>query len=139
MPVDTTDQTAAAQRRSRLFFHACALALGVAMLIIGLVSHQLGFGISGIVVMVAYSVMLLVLSRRHEAAQLLSGSAGDERQAAMLTKSLSTTGQILLVVLVGWLLVATAMKSDTANVLSILCAIGGVSFIASTAYYSRRG
>lgn len=118
---------------------AVGIGIGVLYLILGIARGQVGQGLIGLAIMLAYVALLLGLRRRSETAQLLNGRPTDERQAQVLLQASALTGQVLAAVLVGAFLVSLAADSRYTAVLSGLAAVTGVTFVAGTAWFSRRG
>lgn len=56
-----------------------------------------------------------------------------------MLRASAATGLVLVWVLVISWLVSLAMGSDSSGLLGALCAVAGVTFIASTAWFTRRG
>jgi len=125
-------------RRLVLFGVLCAAA-GITYLVIGLVRHDATLTIAGPLIMVTYAAVLLVLGRRSEPLALLSGGPGDERQAQVMQRATAATGQVLVAVLVVGALWSLAAGAQNALTFCWLCAVGGVSFVAFTAWFARRG
>lgn len=110
--------------------------LGVILLAIGLVRDNVFLGVSGLVVMCAHAVVLEVSRRRSEAAHLLTPGAGnDERQQQIGLQALATTGSVLTVVLVVGFFWTYAADS---TVFAGLAALGGVTVVVATAFFTRR-
>jgi hypothetical protein len=125
--------------RGRWLVFGICVAAGVAYLSIGLARHETGFAIGGPLIMLGYGVMLLIFGRRSEIVGLLAGNGSDERRAQIQLRAVAATGQVLIVVLLGGALWTLATGSRYEGVFTGLCAVGGLSFLASTAWYSRRG
>ena len=96
-----------------------------------------GIAIGGI--LVAYAVFLVVASRRSETVALLRGGLDDERRESINLRANAVTGVVLTVVLVGGFVVSLVTDGPDTAVWSALCAVAGVTFTASTAWYSARG
>jgi hypothetical protein len=125
-------------RTGRLAFALTCAAGAAAYLAIGLARGETGLAVFGPVIMLAYAAVLLVLARRSETAGLLSSNPSDERQAQIMQRSIATTGLVLVVVLVGGALTTLALGSEKANTFCALCAVGGVAFVGSTIWHTRR-
>ena len=125
--------------RGRWLVFGICVAAGVAYFSIGLARHEIGFAIGGPLIMLGYGVMLLIFGRRSEIVGLLAGNGSDERRAQIQLRAVAATGQVLIVVLLGGALWTLATGSRYEGVFTALCAVGGLSFLASTAWYSRRG
>jgi hypothetical protein len=66
------------------------------------------------------------------------GGGGDERTRALSARAIAFTGAVLAYVIVGWWLV-TLIQGDVDETLTVLAAVGGISFVASALLFSRRG
>lgn len=126
-------------RDSRVRFAAMCVAAAVVYLLIGLSRHDTPLAIGGTAVMIGYAAVLLGFRRRAEPLALLSGQEADERQAQVLLRASAVSGQLLACVLVAGMLITLTTGSDYAGMFCNLCAVGGVTFIAATVWYSRRG
>lgn len=124
--------------RNRWLVPSLSILFGLLYLGIGLAHRQWGFAIGGLVVMVAYAIGLLIFGRRNEAVGLLAGDLADERRAQIQLRAASTTGYLLTVVLVAATIWALAVESSEVGLLSGLCAVAGVGWIASIVWFSRR-
>lgn len=121
---------------------AFAIVCDVAALVylaIGLARGDLALAIGGCVGMLLYGAVLLVLGRRNEPMALLSGNAVDERQAQVMLRASAASMQLLAVVLVVAMLITLASGSKYAPVFTGLCAVTGLTFVASIVWFSRRG
>jgi hypothetical protein len=116
----------------------CVLA-AAAYLTIGLVHDNAWLAIGGTAVMLGYGALLLLFAPRSEPIALLAGMPEDERHEMIMLRASAATGLLLVVVLVGGAMWSLAAGSDTAAVFCGLCAVGGVAFAGSIAWYSRRG
>lgn len=115
----------------------CVLA-GVAYLVIGLMRGEVGQGVVGLAIMLAYGAVLLVWGRRSESIGLLGGAHADERQRMVLMRASAATGQVLVVVIVGAAMVSLAAGWDLARPLSALAAVGGLTFGATVIWSARQ-
>ena len=88
-------------------------------------------------VMLAYGLVLVVFSRRSEAIALLREDAPDERRAMITTKAAATTLYALVVLSIAMLFVRLARGQDP-GAWGVVCAVGGLVFIVSIVYESRR-
>ena len=115
------------------------LVFGLLYLVTGVVTDQVGFGLFGLGIMLAYAAVLELGRRRVEALALLAGDVSDERQAGITQRASAFTAQVLVVVLVASFLVTLASGSDLAGVFAALCAVGAVAFLSGIVWHSRRG
>jgi hypothetical protein len=125
-------------RSGRLTFVIICIVAAGAYLGIGLARGETGFAIAGPLTMLVYCGVLLVLGRRAEPAELLSGKGTDERQQQIMTRALATTGLVLVCAIVIGAMVTLAAGAASANALCALCGVGGVTFVASTLWHARR-
>jgi len=84
----------------------------------------------------AFAVFVHLGRNRSGTVEAMAGIA-DERAQQLYTRATSFSGTVLTGVIVGWWLV-TAAQGDPNETLSVLAAVGGVSFIAATAALARR-
>jgi hypothetical protein len=87
--------------------------------------------------MLAFTLLLSVGRRRIDALRVIGG-AGDERNRALYTQSLATSGAILGLVVTGWFLVGVA-RGEADPVLLTLTLLFAASFVASGAFDASRG
>jgi hypothetical protein len=116
----------------------CALA-GLAYLAIGLARSDYAIAFGGLAIMLAYAAFLALFGRRSETVALLGGDASDERRREVTLRATAVTGQVLVFVLAFGAMVSIAAGSRYTGLLCGLCALGGVVFVASTAWFARRG
>ena len=133
------DPPAASRWASEHGVTVVGIGIGVLYLIFGIARGAVGQGLIGLAIMLAYVALLVGLRRRSETAQLLNGAPADERQAQVLLQASALTGRVLAGVLVAAFLVGLAADSRYTAVLGGLGAVGGVTFIAGTAWFSRPG
>ncbi len=138
----STDHSASTTRQlwSRWGNLGFAIALGVILLVIGLVRGNVFLGVSGLVIMCVYAAVLEASRRRSETAHLLTpGSRNDERQQQIGLQALAVTGAVLVLALVIGFFWTYATDSAAAAVFGGLAALGGLTFILSNLVLSRRG
>lgn len=121
-----------------LVFGICVAAAAV-YLAIGLARDEVGFAVVGPLIMLAYGAGLLLFGRRNELVGLLAGTGSDERRVAVQLRATAAMGQVLVCVLLGGAIVTLAAGSDLAWTFCGLCAVGGLTFIASMAWFARHG
>jgi drug/metabolite transporter (DMT)-like permease len=88
-------------------------------------------------VMLAYGIVLVVFSRRSEAVALLREDAPDERRTMITTKAAATTLYVLVVLALTMVFVQLARGEDP-GAWAVICGVGGLTFIVSIGYESRR-
>ena len=86
--------------------------------------------------MSAFVAMVHFGRRRFNTLEVMSGT-GDERVRSLYTQAVAVAGAVMSFVLPGWWL-ATVAQGEPNNVLSALCAIFGLTFIAAIAVLARR-
>lgn len=87
-------------------------------------------------VLLAFTAVVHFGRRRSNTLEVMSGT-GDERIRSLYTQAVAIAGTVMSFVLPGWWLVTVA-QGEPNNVLSALCAIFGVTFIAAVALLARR-
>jgi len=112
---------------------------GLAYLAIGVATGQTGFGVIGLLIMLAYGAVLLVARRRSEAVALLGGDFSDERQHEIGRRALALTANVLVIGILGGFFVSLATRSEHTQVFAGLCALGGAAFIIGIIWHSTRG
>ena len=123
--------------RSKWFMPAFCLALGVVVLAAGWLGGQLGTGVFGLVVMAAFGLVILLLTRRSETIRGLT-TGRDERFAQIDLKATAVTGlALLLTVIVAWLVEIARGRSGQPY--DWLAAIGGLAYVAAIASFRWRG
>ncbi len=125
-------------RTGRASVAIVGIGIGVGYLLIGVFHDQVVSGVIGLLIMIGYVALLYGLRRRSESAELLSANPGDERQRLVVLNATALTGQVLIAVLVGGLLVSMVIGSRYAVLFGALCAVGGACFIGATVWFSRR-
>ncbi len=132
--------TSSEQRRRgyRSVMAVCVLA-GIAYLIVGIISHQIGFGVFGLVLMLAYGGWLTWRRGRTEGEAILAGEGVDERQQEITMRATAAMGNLLVVAVLVGLLVSLAVQwSDGVWVFGGLAAFGALAFGGALAYHLRR-
>lgn len=105
------------------------LILGVAYLVAFWLGGNLGAGIGGLAVMVAYGALLLA-GGRSETIRTLRGQPTDERWRMFDLRATAFAGTIVITVLIGGFLYEMAQGQD-GNPYSLLAAVAGISYIAA--------
>jgi hypothetical protein len=119
-----------------VFSIGCAVA-AAAYLTVGLLRRDTALAIGGSAVVLAYGAGLLLFGRRSEPLALLGANPGDERQRLVMLRALAATGAVLVWTVVLALLVSLGVDSRYTGVLCGLSAIGGATFVAAIAWFSR--
>jgi hypothetical protein len=87
-------------------------------------------------VLLAFTAVVHFGRRRSNTLEVMSGT-GDERIRSLYTQAVAIAGTVMSFVLPGWWLVTVA-QGEPNDVLSGLCAIFGLTFIAAVAVLARR-
>jgi hypothetical protein len=115
----------------------CVLtALGYATVF--LAHHKPLLAVTGAGGMLAYGLVLVVFSRRSEAVALLREDGTDERRA-MITMKAAARGFYALVVLGVIVVFVQLARGVDPGAWSAVCGAGGLVFLVSIIYESRRG
>jgi hypothetical protein len=96
-----------------------------------------GNGAIGAAIVLAFLLLVLLGRRRSDTLDVMSG-IGDERAKLLYTRAVAFAGTVMSFVLPIWWLVTIA-QGEPNNVLSLCCAIFGVSFIGAVVVLARRG
>ncbi len=116
-----------------------SVALGVLLAVPVALRGDLGLAAALLAVMVGYAVVLVVLSRRFEAADLLRGAAVDERQHSVHVRAASFCGYAMATAAVGGFGYGVLTDHPATTAFALLCFVGGVSYIAAMVYHAVRG
>jgi len=126
-----------AAMRSKWFMPAFCLALGVVVLVVAWLGGQPGSGVYGLVVMTAFGLVILLLTRRSETVRGLT-TGRDERFAQIDLKATAATGLVLiLTVIVAWLV--EVARGHSGEPYGWLGAIAGLTYVAAVALFRWRG
>ena len=117
------------RKQYRLLVPGLALLGGGAYLIASWIGGNPGLGVGMFVIMVAYAALLL-LGGRVEFLRALRGQFDDERYQTFDLRATAYAGGITILVLIGGFIHELAQGKD-GQPYSLLCAIFGVSYIAS--------
>ena len=123
--------------RWKWFMPAFCLALGVVVLVAGWLGGQLGTGVFGLVVMAAFGLVILLLTRRSETIRGLT-TGRDERFAQIDLKATAAAGLALLLTVIVASLVEIA-RGHSGQPYDWLAAIGGLAYVAAIALFRWRG
>ena len=94
-------------------------------------------GAIGAALVFAFLLLVYFGRRRSDTLDIMSG-IGDERSKLLYTRAVAFSGTVMSFVLPIWWLVTIA-KGDPNEVLSICCAIFGLTFILAVVVLARRG
>ena len=133
--------TSSEQRRRSGYRGGMAVCVvgGLAYLVVGIASGQVGFGIFGLLLMLAYAGWLTWRRGRTEGEAILAGEGVDERQQEIATKATAAMGNLLvLAVLVGFFVSLFTQWDAGVWVFGGLAAFGAVTFGAALAVLLRR-
>lgn len=127
-----------ATRGQRWTVPVLGLVIGVGYVAVFLARHDPGMAVAGFVIMAAYVLVLVLASRRSEAAALLRGETTDERRHAITQRASVVTLHVLLVALLAGF-VTELVRGHSGHPWDLLCALLGGTYILSTVFFSRRG
>ena len=116
----------------------CAVVLGGLLSGVLAVRGDVVMAIAAPVILIGYGVTVTLLARRSETAALLSDQRADERRVLIQLRAGALSFTVLCVVLVGGFIVQV-VRGQESGPFMWLGAVAGAVFIASTAYFSRRG
>jgi uncharacterized membrane protein len=134
----TTDHAPDTARRQRWLVPAFCLLAGVGYVVIFLIRHEPWMALIGFVIMAGYGLVLVLTSRRSETAALLRGELTDERRLDINRRASSFTLNVLILVAVGGFVISLLQGHD-GNPWILICAVAGTTYLASIAYFARRG
>ena len=90
-----------------------------------------------LLILLAFTALVHLGRSRSETVAIMSG-IGDERTRVLYTRAAAATATVLSIVLPAWWLVTIA-RGEANETLSVVCAIFGVVFVASSLMLARRG
>ena len=123
--------------RSTWFMPAFCLGLGVVVLVASWLGGQLGTGIFALVVMTAFGLAIVLVTRRSETLRGLTTDR-DERFVQIDLKATAAAGLVLLLTLIVAWLVQIA-RGHSGQPYEWLAAIGGLAYVAAVAFFRWRG
>jgi hypothetical protein len=116
------------------------LSLGLLLVAAVFVAFTLGGdagqGAISAAIVLAFLLLVLLGRRRSDTLDVMSG-IGDERGKLLYTRAVAFAGTVMSFVLPIWWLVTIA-QGEPNDVLSLCCAIFGVSFIGAVVVFARR-
>jgi hypothetical protein len=136
MPTRTDRPFAARYRRWKV--PAFSIVLGVVFLVAGATRGRIGSGLVLGGIMFAYAAFLLLVSRASEPVARLGGESGEERRSLVRLRANAMTGNVLTIVALGGFVYQLFTGGDTV-IWAAFAALGGVTYLASIFFYSRRG
>jgi hypothetical protein len=113
------------------------LLLVLAVFVAFAIGDDSGSGAISAAIVLAFLLLVVFGRRRSDTLGVMSG-IGDERAKLLYTRALAFAGTVMSFVLPIWWLVTIA-QGEPNNVLSLCCAIFGVSFIGAVVVLARRG
>ena len=117
---------------------AFAVLGGGVLMAIFLAHHNVAMAVVECAIVVGYAAVLVLGSRRSEAAALLRGQFDDERRRTVEQRAAALTMHVLACVLVGGFIVSL-IRDTGAMTWATLCAVAGFVYIGSTIVLTRRG
>jgi hypothetical protein len=112
--------------------------LGIAAAVFGVFWAAEGFeeALPSAAILLGFIALLHFGRERSDTLNVMSG-VGDERTRSLYTQAIAIAGTVMAFVLPGWWLVTVA-QGDPDTTLSVLCAVLGLTFIASVVVVARR-
>jgi Predicted membrane protein (DUF2178) len=89
-------------------------------------------------IMLAYGAVLVAFSRRSEVAALLRDTAHDERQVQINLRASALTAYVVILVAIAMTFVELASGREP-GAWGVICAVAGLSYLASVVILARRG
>ncbi len=133
-----TSQRSRAISQSKWFLPAFSVVFGAAILVAGLIGGQPVVGVSGLVIMAAFGLFVLLAGRRSETVRGLRGDGRDERFAMIDLRATAMAGLTIIIALIVAFLVAIA-RGQSGSPYDWLCAIGGLAYLAAIGILRWRG
>lgn len=122
----------------RWFFPVFCLLLGLLMGVPVMARGEVVFGLALVGIMAGYATFLLLTRKRSETTAMLSGELGDERRRLNELRARGATANVLSMVVVGGFFVQIWRGEDSMP-FALLGAVGGVAYVVTLVYFSRRG
>ena len=124
--------------QSKWFLPASSLVLGAAILVAGLIGRQPVVGVSGLIIMTAFGLFVLLAGSRSETVRGLRGDGRDERFAMIDLRATALSGLAVIIALIVAWLVAIA-RGQSGSPYDWLCAIGGLAYLIALGLLRWRG
>ena len=124
--------------QSKWFLPASSMVLGAAILVAGLIGRQPVVGVSGLIIMTAFGLFVLLAGSRSETVRGLRGDGRDERFAMIDLRATALSGLAVIIALIVAWLVAIA-RGQSGSPYDWLCAIGGVAYLIALGLLRWRG
>lgn len=135
--MSTTETGERRTGRRRWLVPGLCLVFAIAYAVVFLIHDRPLLAVVGAGVMLAYGLVLVIFSRRSEAVALLREDGSDERRRLITTKAAATAFYAVVTLSVTMVFVQLARGADPGT-WSTVCGVGGLVFIASIVYESRR-
>jgi hypothetical protein len=133
-----TSRRRGAIAKSKWFFPAFTAALGLPILAASWIGGQLGAGVTGLVVMVVFAIVLLFAGPRSETVRGLAGQDRDERFAMIDLRATAFAGLTVIVTLViAWMV--NVANGHNGSPYDWLCVVAGLAYLAGVGYLRWRG
>lgn len=116
---------------------ALCVVFAIAYAAVFLARHRPALAAAGAGVMLVYGAVLVIFSRRSEAVALLRDDGVDERRSMITTKAAATTLYALVVLSLVMTFVQLA-RGLNPGAWGVICSVGGLVFIVSLVWESRR-
>lgn len=133
----STMRTDEMKRTRRWLVPVLCVVFAAAYAVVFLANDKPLAAVLGAGVMLGYGLVLVTFSRRSETVALLREDAPDERRSVIMMKASASTLHVIVVLALAMVFVELA-RGDDPGAWGTVCAVGGLAFIVSVAYYSRR-
>ncbi|MEE1756139.1 hypothetical protein [Streptomyces sp. SP18CS02] len=134
----STTRSTSAHPAARWLVLATAVVAGAAMSVIMALQGNTFLAVALPVIVIGYGLAVTVFARRSDVAAQLSGHEGDERRRMINLRASEATSNVLILALLCGLFVELS-RSQLGGPFTWLCALGGFTYIAASAFYTRTG
>jgi hypothetical protein len=133
----STTRTDEMKDNRRWLVPGLCVVFAIAYAAVFLAHHKPALAAAGAGVMLAYGAVLVAFSRRSEAVALLRDEGRDERRSMIMTKAAADTLYFLVVLALTMSFVQLVRGADPGT-WGMVCAAGGLVFVISIIWESRR-
>ncbi|WTW98957.1 hypothetical protein OG216_38960 [Streptomycetaceae bacterium NBC_01309] len=134
----TLDPAKRSHAGRRWYVLAVACLAGAGMSVATALQGEVVLAVVLPVIVIGYGLAVTLFARRSDVAAQLSGNEDDERRQLIYLKASSASGSVVMLAVVAGLFVELA-RGDIGGPFAWLAGAGGFSFMAASAYFSRRG
>jgi hypothetical protein len=124
-------------KHPRLIVPAVAIGLGSAIAVGAWIGSGWGSALAIEVITIAGALVYLILGGRDSDVGALFGSRPDERQTSIAMRSTALTGNVLILMAIGGVVVATAVGRPVWPYL-LFCVVGAITYVVGLAIYRNR-